>query len=316
MPDATPVPDRPPPIRLRSVLFAPADQPALVPKLARAAPDAAILDLEDAVAPGAKAAARALARQGAATLAAALPVFVRVNGPATAWFADDVALGLAGELAGVVIPKLESAADVARARAALEAAGRPGLPILAGIETARGVLRAEEIAAAGVVAVYFGAEDFIADLGGERTVAGDEVAYARARVVLAARVAGVPALDQVVIDVRDGARFSAEAAAARALGYAGKLCIHPAQVPLANAAFTPSQAAVARARRILAAATAAEREQRGVINFEGQMIDAPLLAQARAVLARAGVAEAASDVAPSGDRAAERPDRTDDGRTP
>jgi len=275
--------------KLRSVLFAPADQPTLIPKIARTAPDAAILDLEDAVAPADKEAARALAREGAAALAGVLPVFIRVNAVASAWLAEDVRQALMPRLAGVVVPKIQAAADSARVQAALDATGAGTLPIIAGVETALGVVRVDEIAPAGVLAVYFGAEDFIADMGGERTRGGHEVAYARSRVVLAARAAGVLALDQVVVDIRDGGRFSAEAKEARELGYAGKLCIHPAQVALANALFTPSEAAVERARRILAAYAAGQREHRGVINFEGQMIDAPLLVQARAVLARAGV---------------------------
>ncbi len=293
-------------LRLRSVLFAPADQPALIPKVARAAPDAAILDLEDAVAPDDKQAARSLARQGAEALAVTLPVFVRVNSLGSAWFAEDIAEALLPGLAGVVVPKLQAASDVQRVQVALDAAGVGALPIIAGVETTMGVVRVDEIAQAGVLAVYFGAEDFIADMGGERTRSGHEVAYARSRVVLAARAAGVLALDQVVVDIRDGERFSAEAKEARELGYAGKLCIHPAQVALANALFTPSAAAIERSRRILAAYAAGQREHRGVVNFEGQMIDAPLLVQARAVLARAGLRDdtEASSLAsepPSGD---------------
>jgi len=293
-------------LRLRSVLFAPADQPALIPKVARAAPDAAILDLEDAVAPDDKQAARSLARQGAEALAVTLPVFVRVNSLGSAWFAEDIAEALLPGLAGVVVPKLQAASDVQRVQAALDAAGVGALPIIAGVETTMGVVRVDEIAQAGVLAVYFGAEDFIADMGGERTRSGHEVAYARSWVVLAARAAGVLALDQVVVDIRDGERFSAEAKEARELGYAGKLCIHPAQVALANALFTPSAAAIERSRRILAAYAAGQREHRGVVNFEGQMIDAPLLVQARAVLAQAGLRDdtEASSLAsepPSGD---------------
>ena len=139
---------------------------------------------------------------------------------------------------------------------------------------------------AGVDVAYFGAEDFVADMGGVRTAGNGEVAYARAEVALAARLAGVALLDMVVTDFGDDERFSREAAEARALGYGGKLCIHPAQVPLANAAFVPSAGEVDRARRLLAAYDAAVAEGHAAIAFEGQMVDEPLARRARALVAR------------------------------
>jgi citrate lyase subunit beta/citryl-CoA lyase len=133
-----------------------------------------------------------------------------------------------------------------------------------------------------VAACYFGAEDYIADLGGVRTPGNAEVAWARAFVAVAARLAGVPALDMVTIDFHDDDRFTAEAREARALGYAGKMCIHPAQVPLARAAFQATPDEVDAARRLLAAFEAAGGQ---TIAFEGQMVDEVVAARARAVLA-------------------------------
>lgn len=273
-------------MKLRSVLFAPASKPEVIAKMPRSGADAVVLDLEDAVPAVAKPEARTHARRQGPELATAHPalsVFVRVNSPVGPFFADDLA-ALSPELAGVVVPKLESAAQVAGVVQALRGAGL-GLPVFAGIETVAGVVRAAEVCSApGVAAVYFGAEDYVADLGGVRTAAGTEVLYARSQVAIAARMAGVPAVDQIVAELRDSERFITCAALGRSLGYRGKLCIHPAQVELANAAFSPSQAELDRARRLLAAY--AEAAARGVasIDFEGQMVDEPLARQAQALV--------------------------------
>ena len=262
--------------RWRSLLFVPGNRPELAAKAPRSRPDAVVLDLEDAVPPAAKPDARGQVREAAAGLAGVLPVCVRVNPPGTPWFADDVAALPAG-LAAVVVPKLESAAQVA------DVAGALGhRPVVAGLETVRGVADAREVLRSPVVACYFGAEDYIADLGGVRTSGNAEVAWARAYVAVAARLAAVPALDMVTIDFGDADRFGAEAREARTLGYAGKLCIHPAQVPLAADAFRPSEDEVDAARRLLAAFEAAGGD---TIAFEGQMVDEVVAARARAVLA-------------------------------
>jgi citrate lyase subunit beta/citryl-CoA lyase len=142
-----------------------------------------------------------------------------------------------------------------------------------------------------VQAAYFGAEDFIADMGGVRTRESREVLYGRSQVALAARLAGVPALDQVVTDFKDDAFFRSECADARALGYRGKLCIHPQQVALANAAFVPSPEEVDHARRLLRAYEKASAEGVAAIDFEGQMVDEPLASRARQILAAADLHE-------------------------
>lgn len=276
------------PLRPRSVLFAPGNRADLIAKLPRSGPDAAVLDLEDAV-PGtaeAKAAARPVARDAARDLIAAAPhlaVFVRVNAVHSPYFEEDLAV-LTPELAGVVVPKLESAADVRRVAGALAARGLD-LPLLAGLETGAGVWNAREIMAEDAVAwAYFGAEDYTTDLGGTRTPGNLEVLYARSHVALAARLTGVHALDIVVTRLNDEAAFREDAAQGRALGYGGKLCIHPVQVPLAHDYFGPTEAEAERARRLLAAAHDAAREGRGAFSFEGQMVDEPMLAKARAIL--------------------------------
>ncbi|MCU1375496.1 MAG: Citrate lyase subunit beta-like protein, partial [Actinomycetia bacterium] len=233
----------------------------------RSSPDVIVLDLEDAVPAAGKVDARTTMREAAAALAGST-VLVRVNPPATEWFEGDVA-SLPGGLAGVVVPKYEAPLDV-------------GLPVVAGLETVRGVADAGSILA-GTVACYFGAEDYVADLGGVRTAGNAEVQVARALVGMAARLAGIPALDMVTLDFGDTARFVSEATEARALGYAGKLCIHPAQVGPANEAFVPSADEVDRAQRLLAAFEAGGG---ATVAFEGQMVDEVVARQARALLER------------------------------
>lgn len=278
------------PLRLRSVLFAPGNRPEILAKLPRSAPDLAVIDWEDAVPAAAKDDARTATAAAVAELAAAAPsmgLAVRMNAPDTEHFAADVA-ALPEGLAAVLVPMLESADQAGEVHDALVAAGCDA-GIVAGIETAAGVEFAPTtLGAPGVVAAYFGAEDFVVDMGGVRTTSNVEVLYARSRLVLAGRLARVAVVDQVVADFRDDDRFRAEAADARAMGFAGKLCIHPAQVALANAAFSPSEAEVARAAAMLAAYDAAVAEGRASIAFEGQMVDEPVARQARAVLARAG----------------------------
>jgi citrate lyase subunit beta/citryl-CoA lyase len=270
---------------MRSLLFAGALRPDLVAKLPRSRPDGAVIDLEDAVPAEAKHAARAQLAQ-LVRAAAGPSLFVRINAVGSAWFADDIC-ALPGALSGVVVPKVESPDDVARVRAALVQRGPGDAQLVVGIESARGVAHVESTLAADVDVAYFGAEDYIADLGGRRTPEGREVLYARSRVALAARLCGVTVLDQVVTNVRDADAFRFDADAGRDLGYHGKLCVHPAQVEIANAVFGVADEAIDRARRMLAAADAAASQGIGAIVFEGEMIDAPALRMARATLRRA-----------------------------
>lgn len=287
------------PLALRSVLFAPATRADVLAKLPRSQPDAAIIDLEDGVAVQAKDAARAIARSAAEKLALSHPqlrLFVRINAIGTPWFDEDIALALIPSLTGVVLPKYESLEQLERLSHALREQGLGQLVVIAGIETALGVERVSQMLHAPIVAAYFGAEDFIADMGGERTTEGLEVLYARSRVVLAARLAGILALDQVVTDFHDDSRFIAEAAQAHALGYAGKLCIHPSQVALANQYLRPSSQEIERSQRLLDAYQQAQAENRGVIVFEGQMVDLPMVKRAQTILAQSAVSKRKDDI--------------------
>ena len=267
--------------RLRSLLFAPGNRPEYFPKLVTSGADGIVLDLEDAVPPAAKRDAREEVRGALPSLLrqlGAARVFVRVNGPKTGWFQDDLEI-VRSAGSGVVVPKLES----------LDELGATGgwsarVEVVAGIETVAAVEAAPALCHAPVTAAYFGAEDLVADLGGRRTQAGLEVLYARTRVAFAARLGGVRAIDQVVIDLDDDVRFRREADEARALGYTGKLCIHPRQVALANDAFTPSAEELEMNQRLVEAFERARREGRGVIDFDGRMVDQPVYQRAIAVL--------------------------------
>src|SRR5436190_4535996 len=276
--------------RLRSLLFAPATRPDVLVKMPRSGPDGVVIDLEDAVPPDAKESARPNAREAGRALAGehpALAVFVRVNAVATEWFANDVADACVPELTGIVVPKMQSSDHVATVARALGDAGLAHLQVVAGTETALGVADARDVYRPPVTVCYFGAEDFVADMGGLRTESSSEVLYARSRVALIARVSGVLALDQVVPSFGDDERFLADAAQGRAPGYTGKLCIHPAQVPLAHRAFAPSPEEVDRARRLIDAYDAAIARGEAVLAFDGQMVDEPLARHARAILAAA-----------------------------
>lgn len=271
--------------RIRSVLFAPAVRPDFIIKLGQRGADVVVIDCEDATPPDAKDLGRTNARSFAPKLVAHVQVMVRINSPTSKWFAADVAEGLDSKLAAVVVPKIESLAMIDLVDAALTEAGLVEMGIVAGLETALGVADARQLLGhRRVVAGYFGAEDFIADMGGIRTSSNDEVAYARSAVALAGRLAAKPVIDQVVTDFRDDQRFVREVAEARALGYSGKLCVHPAQVELARRGFVPTEAEVDRARRLVQAFEEASARGVAAIDFEGQMVDAPLATQSRRVL--------------------------------
>jgi citrate lyase subunit beta/citryl-CoA lyase len=268
---------------IRSLLFAGATRADLVAKLPRVGADVVVIDLEDAVPETEKDAARA-ALPALVESAADAQVLVRVNGAATDWFEPDVEAVAALPVLGVVVPKVERPEDLAGLAARL---GRQ-TELVAGIESARGVADIDELLAAGATAAYFGAEDYIADLGGRRTREGQEVLFARSRVALATRLAGVKSLDQVVVDFLDDDAFRADAELGRAIGYGGKLCIHPRQVEIANQVFGASRKETERAVALLAAWEKGKSEGRAAISFEGAMVDGPAVRMALDTLERAG----------------------------
>jgi citrate lyase subunit beta/citryl-CoA lyase len=269
--------------RARSLLFMPATRADMIAKIPRIGPDVAVADLEDAVAVDDKERARAVAAAAIDALARESPVtvLIRVNAVGTPWFDGDIAAAAGCAAAGIVVPKLATPQELGHVRQALAEHSWSDALLVAGMETALGVADARALLSHGVSAVYFGAEDYIADIGGRRTRAGAEVLYARSRVALAAHLAGLPALDQVVTDLADDEHFLADAAGGRDLGYQGKMCIHPRQVALAHQVFTPTPAELAHAREVVAAGRS------GVALVDGQMADEVHVRMARATLARA-----------------------------
>lgn len=260
-----------------ALLFCPADRPERFEKaLARA--DGVILDLEDAVAADAKAAAR-----GHLIDAQLDPdrVVVRVNPPGSEDFDADMATLSQTDFRTVMVAKASSPKRIRRLD--------PRFAVIALCETAAGVAAAEKLAALdNVVALMWGAEDLVASLGGtsSRKRGGgyrDAARFARARVLLAAGAAGKAAIDAVHLDIGDERGLRREARDAAASGFTATACIHPAQVPVVREAYRPDAATLAWARGVLAAS----QGERGVFRHDGVMVDEPVLRHARAVLQRA-----------------------------
>ena len=278
----------PPLTRVRSMLFMPGTRADMIAKIPRFAPDVAVVDLEDAVATTEKDGARDVAGRAIDALPGGPGVvLVRINPVGTAWFADDLAMAARSAAAGIVVPKIDTREQVEQVHAELARLSWSPAAVVVGIETALGVADARVVLATGVSAAYFGAEDFVADIGGRRTAGGAEVLYARSQVCLAAFLAGIPAVDQAVVGLGDPEHFRADARAGADLGYQGKICIHPAQVVLAHQVHTPDAEQVAHARAVVSAGAA------GVAVVDGQMIDEVHVRMARTVLARADVADEA-----------------------
>jgi citrate lyase subunit beta/citryl-CoA lyase len=256
----------------RSLLFLPASNPRAIAKARGLAADMVVLDLEDAVKPDDKAAARAAAVE-AATAGFAGLCAIRINS-LEPWHASDLEAVAASGADYVIVPMTPGP------EAVREAARATGKPVLAMIETARGVLNAPAIApeTAGLIA---GTNDLAADLG--LRPGGDRVPLATAlqTILLAARAAGVAAFDGVHNRLDDADGFAAQCREGRSFGFDGKSLIHPSQVDAANRLFGPSDEEVEAARRLLAAATG------GAERFEGEMIERMHVEQARRVLAKA-----------------------------
>jgi citrate lyase subunit beta / citryl-CoA lyase len=258
----------------RSVLFVPGDRPERFEKAAASGADMVILDLEDAVLPEAKATARDRVQGALAALDA--PRFaVRVNSLATDWHAEDVRAlaGLPG-LAGLMLPKAESADDFATMRTA-------GVPMHALVETVRGVLNLPQLCAAeGLVRLSFGTVDFQVDAGIDGD--GAEIDAVRTMMVLHSKANGLEApVDGVSTDLSDLEALARDAARSRRFGFGGKLCVHPKQVAPVNAAFAPSPSEVDWAGRVMAALDGAH----GAVAVDGKLIDKPIVDRARRVLA-------------------------------
>ncbi len=264
--------------RLRSALFVPGTRPERFQKALDSGADAVIIDLEDSVAQSEK----ANAREHVVRFAAEHPgarFLVRVNEAGSPWFADDLkACGLIPQVKGILVPKAESAEQIARAAAI----GRPVLPI---IESAQGLAQVDAIAAAAhITRLTFGALDLMLDLNITPDTASASIVLneTRCRLLIASRLRGLKApLDTVYPDITDAAGLAAAAQAAHDMGFCGMLCIHPAQIPIVHQAFTPSVEQTAWAQRVV---EHAEATGSSAFKLDGKMVDRPVIERARRTL--------------------------------
>lgn len=265
----------------RSLLFVPGNDGDKLEKALSAGADAVVADLEDAVPAGEKETARSLVAERLAGARTASLVAVRVNGAGTPFWEEDVR-ALAGlPLGALVLPK--ATPDAVRELP------QEGPPVLAIVESARGLKQAFETASAPrVAALALGAVDLGLELRLEPRPDGQEVLLARSQLVLDSAAAGIRApFDLVHLDTRDGEGLERECRLARSLGFRGKLCIHPAQIETVNRVFSPSEAELERSRRIIDVYEQGAAEGRGAVALDGEMVDLPVVERARQVLAQA-----------------------------
>jgi len=270
----------------RSYLFAPGHNAKLLDRVFQAGADAVMLDLEDEVPPQAKATARAMV----AEVLLDRPAWVRVNAAGTDWAEADLA-AIDGRAVGIRIPKVESAGDVQWV-----AARAPGMPIICAIESARGVLAAQEIAAVpGVRFLAIGGVDLQRDLN---TTGGNlQTLYARSHLVLASRAAGIePPIDSVFPLLQDDDGLREQAQFARSLGFFGKSAIHPRQLRTLHQVFTPTEIEIAWAREVVAGFDAADGG--GFALPTGEFVDLPVADRARRLLEIARVPAGSGHSAP------------------
>lgn len=280
----------------RSLLFLPGNTPNMLINGSCLGADAVIFDLEDAVSPAEKDAARVLVRNTMTYMDfRGCEKVVRINGIDTPYWKEDLDEVLPCRPDLILLPKTGSAADIREADAYItETEKRLGLDagavgLVALIETALGVENAFAIASASprVAALFLGAEDLTADLRCRRTKEGREIEYARTRLVTAARAAGVDVYDTPFTDVNDDEGIETDAALAKALGFTGKASISPRHVETINRVFSPSQAEIDYAYEVMETIRLAKEQGKGAVALRGKMIDAPIVERARQTIAMA-----------------------------
>jgi citrate lyase beta subunit len=283
----------------RALLYVPGDDLYKIEKAISLGVDCICMDLEDGVAPNQKEEARTTIRQALQTLDFGTSEYlVRINPVGSGLELSDLELTLPGKPLGVVVPKLESGDQLRWVSDKLNKAERdslstPGSTILIAIvETARGILNLPEIIVADprLQALIFGAEDFANDLGAIRTPDGLEVFYARSAIVTHTAAADLQAIDQVYVDFNDTEGLVRDARQGANMGFSGKQIIHPKQVQPVQEVFTPSDEAIARAKRIIEASKSYQDAGKGAFALEGRMIDAPIIKSAQHVLEKARAA--------------------------
>ncbi len=279
----------------RAMMFMPGNNPAMLQNAGIYGADTVIFDLEDAVAISEKDAARHLVHNAIKTIKYPCEVAIRINHIQTPYGYDDLKVVLAAKPDLIRLPKAELPSDIEEVdaiitEAELQHGFTPGsINMMAAIETAKGLRNAYEIATASprMVALAIGGEDFIADLKTTRSKDGKELFVARSQLLLAARAAGIDAIDTVFSDINDEETFIAEVNMIKQLGFDGKSVINPRQVRIVHQIFTPNEKEIAHAERVITAYKAALERNSGVINLDGKMIDTPMVLRAERVLAYA-----------------------------
>ncbi len=273
----------------RSMLFLPGNNPNMLINGNCLGSDAVIFDLEDAVAPDQKDAARILVRNTLKYMDfRGCERIVRINSIGTPYWKEDLKALLPYKPDLILLPKTESAQDILTIDAYMTELGSE-TGVMALIETALGVENAYQIASASkrLKALFLGAEDLTADLRCKRTKEGREIEYARHRLVVAARAAGVDVYDTPFTDVNDDEGIVTDASYAKALGFTGKASISPRHVEVINSVFSPTQKDVDYAYEVMEAIALAKEQGKGAISLHGKMIDAPIVARAEQTIAMA-----------------------------
>ena len=280
-------------VTLRSLLFVPGNRPDMLEKALGLSPDAIVPDLEDSVPPAEKSNARDIVASFLPRLSrAGVAVIPRVNPASTGLLEDDLAALVGPDVYGITVGKIGDAAQLQHVagqveRLEAEAGLEKGhVRLVPWIETAAAVVNAHEICAASprIVAVAFGAEDFTNDMEIERTEDAAEIVYPRQVIGVAARAAGVLALDTPYVAYRDADGLKRDAGVARGLGFRGKFAIHPSQIGPINEAFAPTEAELEYARRVVSAFEEASESGSGATSLDGKMIDIPVVRRARGLL--------------------------------
>ncbi len=259
----------------RSVLYMPGSNARAMEKAAGLPADAVILDLEDAVAPEAK----AVARDQVCAMVKRRPfgkreVIIRVNGLDTPWGSDDMAAAVAAGPDAILVPKVSSASDVRDADQHLSG-NTQSIALWVMIETPKAIFAADEIAAAGgrLACFVMGTNDLVKEMRGLHTPTREGLMAALSLSVLAARGHGLIALDGVYNEIADAKGFEAVCMQGRAIGFEGKTLIHPSQLEICNRVFSPAADEVERARAILAAFALPEKKGKGAISLDGRMVE-------------------------------------------
>lgn len=287
------------PIKLRrAMMFMPGNNPAMLQNADIYGADTVIFDLEDAVSINEKDAARHLVFSALKHLSFSCEIAVRINHIQTPYGLNDLALILQAAPDLIRLPKAETADDIRAVDEIIaQAEQRYGftagsIKMMAAIESAKGLMNAYEIACASprMVALAIGGEDFVADLKTTRSKEGIELLQARSQLLLAARAAGINAIDSVFSDANDENGLIAETKLIKQLGFDGKSVINPRQVHIVQQIFMPTEAEVVKAERIIAAYNEAVERKAGVVALDGKMIDTPIVTRAERVMAYAAAA--------------------------